>query len=53
MPYATKQEGNGYVVYETELDEVKFGPATKEECEQKAALLNSVESNEGWDKEDA
>jgi hypothetical protein len=49
MPYAVRKatEGEGYEVYETELDEVKFsGP--KEECDQKSALFNAVESDKEW-----
>jgi hypothetical protein len=54
MPYEIKHvEGDGYDVINSETKDVKGHHENKEDAERQVRILNEVESNPEWEKEDA
>lgn len=56
MPYAARKEGDGFVVVNTETNEVKAThspPDAEEKAKRQAELLNTIEKDPAWDAEES
>lgn len=53
MPYQAKQDGDNWVVINTETQEVKAThtpPDAEEKAKRQVKLLEAVENDEGWNE---
>lgn len=54
MPYEIKAvAGDGYDVINSETKDVKAHHTTKEDAERQVRLLNAIEHNPEWEKDNA
>ena len=55
MPYKARQDGENWVVVNSDTDEVKAThtpPDAKEKADRQVKLLHEIESDPEWDAED-